>query len=510
MIPVGSRARGTRGAAGHRRDVGGGDGGGGGGGDAGARFYTSGPPTRSGATVTYPADGHSSIVNAVVSLNSGDELYIEPGTYSEAIDLRGVSVADNITIRGDLQLSFDANGKASVAQEGPTIQASDALQMDLAPYSLDTQITSAVSVGDSVINVADATPYSAGDAITIAEQNTRPFGEPASGGASGASDTVEFATIASVDTTADQLTLQHPVYLPYPLNNAAYVAGANFNVEDIHITGLRFDGTGAASTNVRLHSVKDAWVDNVISTNVTSSPNNLFAVYRGYHNRFDGVYLHTGGHYGLNFTDFSTDNMATNISSANHNRYTVRYGPNGESAAGGYVDGIYGENLSRTVGGVHHGGFTVDYQNLYAQDAQAMVFRSRNLTLDGFTKDGLEGPDIVFAQRPFNVDCRNGTIQNPDPAKTYVFRFRMRDGTGTSGANGNERFDQILIENIDIEQFGTTPITDIGHFEVDGTPPTSGSLTFRNITYAGQQLQRSDVTSWDGYDSSLIDNLTVE
>lgn len=477
-------------------------------GNAGHRFYTEGPPTRSGDTISYPSDGHSSIEAAFKSLSSGDELFIEDGTYNETIYIDTGDIADHITMRGNLDLSFNSDGKASVAQEGATITNSgNVIEFDRHGYGVDNSFTSPVSPGDQTVEIDDASPYSVGDVVLLIEP-TRPYGEPPSGGASGASETIEHRQIAEVDTSNDTLTFNHPVNLPYPLDNTP--AGVDFYekvVSDIHISGLRFDGQGAGSRPCRFYSLHEAWIDNVISTN--AGDDNLMALRCSFRCRLDQIHLENGGHYGINCYEFSTDNMMTNISSLNHNRYSVRFGPSGAATSGGYVDGVYGENISRTVGAVHNGGFNVKYYNFVGDSARMMVTRGRNTTLDGFElKSGRVNDNdntLICAQRPVDVVVKNGKISDKD--SNYAFKFRLRDSNNSP--NGNERVDNVTYENIDIDDYGPS-ITDIGEFEIQGDPPVSGPLTFRNVTYGGQQLIQSDVEAWKGYDSNYVPDLTVE
>lgn len=62
------------------------------------------------------------------------------------------------------------------------------------------------------------------------------------------------------------------------------------------------------------------------------------------------------------------------------------------------------------------------------------------------------------------------------------------------------------MEDVEIEDYGVD-ITDIGEFRGD---LEGGSLTIRNVTDAGQRLERSHVEQWDGFDDVTINDLTVE
>lgn len=471
-------------------------------GDIPERFHTDGPPTRSGNTYIYPDDFSGSIENAIYSLNEEEELYIETDTYHENISLDD-SVSNHITIRGDLELTFDSAGRASVIREGPTITNSgNVFETDLTGYRGDASLVGSHDRNDTQIHVTDASPFSPGDVIFL-QEDIRPWGEPPAGGANGTSDTEELAKVKSVNTTNNVLTLDHGIHLYYPNDHTTSVGIYTPTVKDIRISGIRFDGQSAGVRPVRIYSTENAWIDNIIVEN--AGDDNLMAIRRCFRNRMDRIHVENGDHYGINHYSDSTDCCVTNASGRDHSRYTVRFG---DASAGGYAANITGESLrSRTVVNVHHGGFDIRFHKVTAIGSQLFTPRSRYLTLEDFESNGNdEGPDIVFAQRPSNVHIHKGTVHSKSGSE-YVFRFRMRDDNNSP--YGNERFDEILIEDIDIENYGVSA-RDLGHFQIQGDPPTSGSLTIRNVTYNGTPITRSDVESWNGYNSDYIENLTVE
>lgn len=175
-----------------------------------------------------------------------------------------------------------------------------------------------------------------------------------------------------------------------------------------------------------------------------------------------------------------------------------------------YIDGVCGINIkNRAVIDVHQGAYHIQYYNVYAENAVSMTPRSRHILVDGFEITGgcsVESDNclsILPRQRPYNLVVRNGYVHDRT-TDVHIFDIGLRDDNDSF--YGNEWFDRLLFEDIEIEDIGV-PITEIGEF----TGSLEGeSLTFRNITYDGQQLERSHVTSWPGYDNVTINNLTVE
>lgn len=486
-----------------------GDRGSGGGTDPGevsSRFYTDGPPERDGTTYTYPDNFTGSIQDAIHSLSSGDELYIIPDTYSESVEVTS-SVSNHITIRSDLELSFNSDGNSTITQDGATISASGtAFRIDNNWLGSDAEIVSPVEEGDRQISVTDASYFSAGDVVSIVEE-TRPWQMEQAGGGTGADETRELREVESVDAGSDTITLVHSVRQPFPDINANRVSVYDFTVEDIRLSGLRFSGDETIdSSPLMIYSTKNGWFDNIVSENVGNQA--LIYNQMSFQNRFDGYRVQNGSNYGLSSTNMSTETMVTNASGYNHNRYVVRLGPTSNSASGLYADTVYGEVNGRTVVNCHDGGYHYEAYNVTAVDSQCATPRSRYFTLDGFEKRGLEGPDIVLAQLPIHVDIRNGYIHNK-AAGDPVFAFRMHDAESSPrGDNGDEYFDDVLFENIEIEDYDISA-SDLGYFEIEGNPAPSGSVTFHNVTLGGVPLERSDVTSWSGYDSNYIQDLTV-
>lgn len=489
-------------------------------------FYTDGPPERSGTTYTYDGTNYSSINAALTTLNSGDSLYIDPSNspYTEEIYIGpDDNIANSITIYSDWDISFNSTGIATVNQQGAVIQqpndASRAFTIYRDVRNPNSGNTSVELVGsytglaqggnETEIEVTDSGPFSAGQQIFIQEE-TRPYGEPASGGANGASETLEFSTITEIN--GNFLTLDEPLALPFPNSNQTAVGDANWTMEDIHVHGLKLVSNGGQTISgdddqcAYISATYEGWFNDLICENSggTAFMHNML----GMRNRFDNIYMDTGDHYGLNNQAGTSRTMATRMMSNSHNRYTVRFGPSGQPTSRGYVNNIAGRNVSRAVGGVHSGGFHVDHENLTATNAQGIVTRGWNITLDGFTVESGNGsPPLVCAQRPTNVTVKNGTIKNP--GDSYIWRFRLRDGSGGQD-RGYERVDNVTYENIDIPAYDGRNAAQIGQFEIEGSPPVSGPLTFRDITYGGQPLTQSDVEAWDGYDSTYVPDLTVE
>ncbi len=492
-MSIGSRGRPTRGAT----DTDGG------GEEIPDRFYSDGPPERTGTTISYPSDGHTSIEDAAHSLSSGDTLYIESGTYNETVSLNSDSISDNITIRSDLELTFDSDGAVSVAQEGATISASGVVfETDLSPNGGGETLTTSHEAGAQELSISDVSPFSVGDVITV-EEATRPYGDPASGGASGATTTREHCQVAAINATNDVLTLEDPLWLPYPNTNETDVSVVDFTIEDFHLSGIRFSGDQGVDTRpLSLSGIKNGWYDNLLVENV--GDDHLVSARHNFRSRFDKCHVQNGGDRGINAYDYCTDTAMTTISGEGFNRYVARFAPSSASSTGGYVDGVCGTNLDgRSAVDVHHGAYHINFADVTAIDSSAIVARSRGITLDSFEKRGVRGPDIIFAQRPYDVTISNGTIHDKD-STGFVFRFMLR--SEAENPFGADRFDHITIENIDIEDYGV-PITEIGEFRGN---QEGDDLTFRNVTYGGTQLTESDVTSWPGYDDVTITNLTVE
>lgn len=485
-------------------------------------YYTDGPPERSGSTITYDGTSYSSINDALIDLSSGDSLYIDPSNspYTERIHIgTNDNIANGITIYSDWDISFNSNTVATVNQEGAVIQQpsdeNQAMRIEYAVRNPNSGNTNVELVGSyegigsgaetTEIDVTDSRPFSVGQQIFI-QEDTRPFGIPSSGGASGASETFEYSTIA--DINGNTLTLDQPLAMPFPNSNQTAVGDAMWTMEDIHVSGLKFRSRGGSGDYcVFVGATYKGWFDNIVCENAGSKP--MIFNMLGMFNRFDNIFMDTGSHYGINNQAGTARTMCTNIMGTDHNRYTVRFGPSGQSATRGHVDNIAGRNLLRTTGGVHSGGFHIDYNNMTANDTRAIVTRSWYTTLDGFEVNGgnTRGPPLVCAQRPAHVTVKNGSISGLDGTDNTVWGFRLR---GSSAPRGSERLDDVTYENIDIEPYENRDKTELGYFETDSDSPTSGPLTFRNVYYGGDKLTQSDVEAWNGYDSNYVPDLTVE
>lgn len=507
--------------------LGSGGGGGGGGSIDTSAYYTDGPPTRSGTEHTYDGTSYASLDSMLTSgdVSSGDTIYVDPSNspYTERTVINpGDGTPNHITIYSDWDISYSSDGIATINQEGATfIRPSGETQA----FRIERNIANPENYGDTAligsydglhegaetteIEVGDGTLFSAGDSIVITE-DSEPYGLGPSGGASGASNILEFANVESV--SGDFLTIDQPLAMTFPNNNTAEVAVMSWTMEDLHMYGLEFQTNAGSESNVYplyFGETYHSWFNDIVASGATSKPTIFNQA--SFHNRFNNVYMYDGSHYGLNSQDGTTRTMATKMMGENHNRYTVRFGPVDNSTPRGYVNNIAGNGLKRTTGGVHQGGHHVTYENLTATDTRVIVTRSWHITLDGFEVNGGndQNPLMVCAQQPGYVTVKNGDIYNMDNVADpqVVWKFRMR---GSSAPNGPERIENVTYENISIEQYGGYSKTDLGSFETESDSPEQGPLTFRNITYGGEALTQSDVEAWSGYDSNIIPDLTVE
>lgn len=499
---------------------------GGGGGSGGtvdtSAYYTDGPPTRSGTTHTYDSTNYSSLQSMLTSGNvtAGDSVYIDPvnSPYVENTDLtHNTNHPDHITIYSDWDISFNTNGTATINQEGATLKrpsgksyALDLNRIYAHPENFGTTSLDGPHWGihqganTTEINVIDSSGISAGDQIVIHE-DSRAYGLKPSGGASGAGDTMEFARVVSV--SGNTITIDQPLAMDYPNNSTTDVGPVDWTIEDLHLHGLKFDAAGGTSCAM-FGSTYNSWFNDIIGRGANDRKPTFYNQ-ASFFNRFHNLYMYDGNDYGLNSQDGTTRTMVTNVMSHDHSRYTVRFGPRGHATPRGYVNNIAGKRLSRTVGGVHQGGHHINYENLTATDTRAIVTRSWYIDLDGFEVNGgnTQGPVLVCAQQPGYVNVRNGTISGMEGLDQGIWQFRLR---GSSAPYGPERLEHVTYENIHIEPFSDRSLTSLGHFETESDSPTSGPLTFRNITFGNQKLTKSDVTSWNGYDSSVLPDLTVE
>lgn len=501
--------------------IGGGGGGGGGGNVDTDGYYTEGPPERDGDTITYDGTSYSSINDALLDLNSGDSLYIDPSNspYVERIYVDpSDNIANGITIYSDWDIEYSDDGIATINQQGAVIEQpsdhSQAFRIDYPVRNPNSGNTDIELVGSydgrlagaetTEIEVTDSGPFSVGQQIFIQEE-TRPYGIPPSGGASGASETFEYHTIEAID--GNTLTLDQPLALPFPNDNQTAVGDAMWTMEDIHVHGLKFRSRGGSGDYCMfIGATYRGWFDNLYCENPDTHM--IFHMLSMY-NRFDNIYMNDGDHYGINTQAGTARTMCTNIMGRSHNRYVCRWGPSGQSSTRGYAYNVAGRDLLRTVGGVHSGGFFVDFEDLTVNETRAIVTRSWNITLDGFEiRSGHEqGPSLVCAQRPAHVVVKNGTIEGLEGSGNTVWGFRLR---GSSAPRGPERVDNVTYENIDIEPYENRDKTELGYFETDDDSPTSGPLTFRDIYYGGEKLTQSDVEAWSGYDPDILPELTVE
>ncbi|MFC7224177.1 hypothetical protein ACFQKF_13735 [Halalkalicoccus sp. GCM10025322] len=448
------------------------------------------PPERSGDRID--ASNYSSLQAAHDALSEGDTLFIPSGTYVERFTIS----QDHITIESN---------DAWVVQ--PDNNETHAVGMGDPGHNSDASLVGSHDNGDKVIRVSDASPFSIGDDIYIAEYR-RPYGEPQSGGASGADTTHEYRTVTSVDPTNDTITVHYPILLPYPNIENTEVGVMDWFAEDVHITGLNIRGTDPTdrpdSRPFQIQGGKDVWADNM---QIEDGGRNAMYVSRSMRTRLDQIDLGPSQQYGINVFHGSTHTMITNVTANNIGRYAVRFGIGGGTSrcsSDGYVDGVTGINGdSSFVTNVHWGGFFVNFYNVEATASKVLRIRSRHITLDGFESYGNSQNEFATRQRPFHCTVKNGNIYNKQDGLVFLMNLRGEDG----GVYGNERGGDLTFENISIEPYGDRDITEIGFFhencEIDG-------LHFKNITYDGQQLERPHVESWANYDSANITNLTVD
>lgn len=478
----------------------------GGDGDVPSRFYTEGPPERSGETIIYDGTNYSSLQAAHDALSPGDTLYIDPSNspYVERLQI----TQDHITIESDGAWLKQPDTTSQV-----TIHIGEHQGGGHGFHSADTSLEGSHSgggeaedggtnaVGDKVISVVDASPFSVGDDIFI-EEDRRPWGEPKSGGASGADTTHEYKTVTDVDTVNNTITVHHPLFLPYPNISDTAVGRMDWVTEDIHLTGVNLQGLASDDQSIPLSvtGVRDLWVDMMAIEN--ANRNNISSTWN-FNQRYDDITMRSGGHYGININRSSTQTYITNVTGDDIGHYVVRFGPGGGRAANsvdGLVDGVMGRNFGHNgpVANVHWGGFYIKYRNVTGDGERCFRHRSRHVILDGFIEDGAERGTITTRQRPHSCSAKNGKIINK--VSGPVFNINTR-------SEKNSRVDNILFEDITIEAYDNNSIRDIGYF--NNTAIVDG-ITFRNIVYAGQMLERSHVESWSNYDSADISNLTVE
>lgn len=489
------------------------------------RFYTDGPPERSGNTITYPADGHSSIEDAVYDLSSGDTLYIEPGRYEEQIFI-DETVASNITIESDLKLAFDSDHQATVAQSGAVIQMpNEDYGIEFKDHWLNNDGTFYGTYNDpddhwdwgsdsatfpDTIEVDTTSPFEIGDVIMIEEQRA-PYGlSGGSGGANHSENTVELRVIESFPSSTE-IELDVPLFMPYPDEASRRIGLMDWTIEDVVLRGLEIEGTGedpdVSDRPLELFNIRDGWFENLYLHSAGENP--FIRNERTFNMRFNRLMFEDSHKYGLSTSTVATRTLVTDVYSNNIRRYTTNWGGGARNSSDGYATRIHGSNMkTRAAVDVHHGGFHITFRDIRADNAVVSTLRSKHILLENFeaTGDAPPGEFLINRQRPVNVVYRNGHIHSVTDSSDSVFSFGLRDENASSNSTMPEYFDRLVFENIEIDDYGPD-ITDIGEFEGD---QTGDSLTFRNVIYGGQQLTKSDVQQWDGYDNVTINNLTVE
>lgn len=475
-------------------------------GQAGDRFYQNGPPSRSGQIIE--ATDYRSLQEAHDALQPGDTLHIPSsgGPYQEQLSIS----KDHVTIASQdgawIEQPSEESWALGSSSENRTRETS--LAHPVAGGGAKQDGVSNES-GDTTLRVVDTSPFSAGDDIYIVEE-TRPYGDPRSGGAKGPDTTEELRTITDIDHDSNTLHVQYPMFLPYPAKNETIVGHVEWAATDVRVTGLNVRGPGGndGSHTVQFNGIKNGWFDSI---RIEGSPDHSLAIYGCYQCRTDNIRMFDGGGYGIVVSSGSTHTLCTNSVGDGIQNYVVR---SGGSAVDTLADGVVGRNFQSSNEGPvcasHWGGFYMTYRNVTAESEQLARYRTRQMIVEDFIVSGSSTKEVVWSQRPFDVLVRDGDIGNyPNDANEVIFYFRLRGDSQAGGDNrfGNEEARNIRIEDVRIEQLEDHGPEDIGDFDenaiIDG-------LYIRNVTYGGQRLTRQHVEQWNGYGSADITNLVVE
>lgn len=498
----------------------GGSGSSGGDGNVGQRFYTNGPPTRSGEMITYPADGHSTLQEAYESLSSDGTLIIEAGTYTERIHL-DQNPTDNITITGegnrDTTLVYPDTNEEYIIGASSISHPSDASLAAAVSGGGPEGTPTTDEIGDDRITVTDTSPFSVGDDIHIFEDR-HPFDHPERP----ASDqTQEYNTITEID--GDDLVLETEVFLNYPNEASTAVGVMNWNVSDVRISNLDLEGDGNnnnSSTNSRLlkpNGTKHAWIDD-ITIRDSGGKQQAYAI-NCYKLRADNMDFRRIARYGWSVIRTSTHTMFTDIShygNGEQPRYAVRFGGagSGTGSVDGYVRGAYGTNLDgRPVVNCHYGGWWAHFEDITSEDdASNTRLRSHHLSTDTHTEiNATDDSYILQNQWPTNIVFDGGGSDGDiNKSDGYVFYLTPGDPRGELETYATDvTFKNFEIQAYDNSRTSNTGIDQIGYFTSSGAD-FRGDTVFRDIYYDGQKLQRSDIENWENYDIASIENLVVE
>lgn len=483
------------------------------GGTAPSRYYTDGPPTRSGATIRYPADGYSSLQAAYEALNENDTLVIESGTHTERIRL-GENPSDHITITGEgdrdttlVQPDTDFEYTVGIGLSETTF-----------PHSNEASLANAYTNNESVIEVNNISPFEGqvGEVIHITENE-----EPYVNSGTGAGYRHEYKEIVSVDSETNEIELNAPLKMSFPGNASTEVGVTPFTIEDIRISNLTIEGDpslySGTSDNPRVlktYDMREIWADNLrVQNGYNTNDTPLVNVAYTFRARFNNIILRENDHYGFTINHGSTDTYLTNIEyhmlegedpSNIGQRYAVRFGHTGNNsrgAVGGLASSIQGYNFRTRVANVHLGGYHCDFEDVYADNCEVIRLRSKDVNLYGFTEENGQDHTITHAQNPIDCLVKNGRIINKQDG--YIFHYR----TGLNSRD-YDYLENVTYENIRIDAYDNRTAADIGFFTADGAE-LYGDLVFRDVYYDGAHLTETDITNWMNYDLTNTNDYNI-
>lgn len=461
------------------------------------RFYTDGPPTRNGKTITYPDDGHSSLQAAYEALTEDDTLVISAGTYTERLRL-AQDPTDHVTIIGE--------GDVTIVQPDDADRYTVGMNAKGGSHPNDTSLAAAHTGNETTLQVTDASPFvgNEGSVIHIKEyQNPYGYTGPPDG-----DPTVEYATIASVDDGSDTIELQNPLHFQYPNEALTEVGVVDWTIEDIRLSNLTIHGDpsfySSSSENLmplHLYDLRELWIDSVTVEHAANS-GMLTRIGYSYRPRLDDITFNNGNRYGLDIVRGTTDACVTNVSATNIARYATRWGRPGPGPVGGFAQNVNGYGYNNFTASAHLGGYHIDHEEVHADACGVIRLRSRDINLDGFSEVNGKTQSFILGQIPDQCTVRNGTIT--DKQGGYVFYSDIgHDNWDYSWAR------DITFENIKIQEYDERGPEDIGFF-TSGGGTFKGDFVFRDILYGDEYLTESHVRSWDNFDLQDINNLIVE
>lgn len=532
-MPIGSRGRSVHGAAGWVPPGQGGDGGGGGTGDAPARFYQTAPDRGSGdgptgAAIVYDSSYSGSLQDALSNLNSGERVWIDPadGPYGEDCDYD--VGPDSFTIDG-YDPGTDTRAELVMVDDTTSVFSCSSNRINignnLSSYS-ETTIRNPIDPGDTVIDVDDASALTCGpgDAMQITEQSDM-FQDGYSSG-----DIGEFRTVESIDTSNDTVTVTAPMLMRYPLAGPTGIGDFEdlAYLKDVEWYGLDVAGTGrdsSTTTPFNLYATIEPWLENL---HVHDTIDNLIRFNECYRSRVKDVLVtRTGGNdteghnnYGLSFGYGCCNSHVTNVEADDVQRYTLRVGSNRNRATTDtYADHIIGQNMAIDDAPTyksHYGGFFSDIHRLEVKPgASGPRIASREHTINGISIDG--NSDGTAGSAAFISTGRTDNhhfLNTPDYIDGWDAPIiRNREGNRIfqiAYTNDNEWAGTIRYENLTIDDDRGASDPSFGWFRFGGADAHVKNLEFINVFVNGVGLTVSDVESWDGYDSNLVQNLTVE